>query len=114
MIVSNTAIAKAEQSTEKRFERVSQNRQLLADQQARNITHSDVERRETSIVDKIGDLAARQSGGPGSGCQIPQRRAVAEVSRSCGFSWRKTSASARGHCLECIARSRWLCTIHVR
>jgi hypothetical protein len=45
MIASNTAIAKAERSTEKRFDRVSQNRQLLADLQANNITRSDVEQR---------------------------------------------------------------------
>ena len=43
MIASNTAIAKAEQSTEKRFDRVSENRQRLDDLQAKNITCPEVE-----------------------------------------------------------------------
>jgi hypothetical protein len=59
MIATKAATAKAEKSTDKRFDEVSENQQLLADRPARNITLSDVERREISMVDKITDLAAQ-------------------------------------------------------
>jgi hypothetical protein len=43
MIASNMAIAKAQQSTEKRFDQMSENRQRLDDLQAKNIACPEVE-----------------------------------------------------------------------